>query len=121
VLQTRLTFFARRYEELEMQVTLTIEDIMRIFRLAKVSVYRRLREMREGRDGGLPPPIPSGPKQRLRWNPETVMEFLESTDSTPQKPTLPIESETQRAARNRAALRELEKFGIKIPRNEQKQ
>jgi hypothetical protein len=32
---------------------------------------------------------------------------------------LPIESPTQRAKRNRAALRELEQFGIKIPQTGQ--
>jgi len=95
--------------------TLDIEDIMRIFRIARVSVYRRLREARAGRDSGLPLPIQTGTKRGLRWSAETVRKFLENTDRTPSMPPpSPIESATQRAARNRAALRELEKFGIKI-------
>lgn len=97
--------------------TLEIEDIMQIFNFrTKTSVYRRLRGAREGR-GGLPLPIPSGPKQRLRWNKATVKQFLESAVSEPPAPQ-PIESAAKRAARNRAALKELEKFGIKTQKME---
>jgi len=92
--------------------TLTIDDIMQIFRLSRPGVYQRLRDAREGR-GGLPLPIPTGAKRRLRWNAETVRNFLQSTEM-PQTSSPPIESETKRAARNRAAMKELEKFGIKV-------
>jgi len=101
--------------------TYTIEDIMRIFRLSRVSIYRRLREAREGR-GGLPLPIPTGTKRSLRWNADTVRQFLQNADSTPPMPPPPtIESAAKRSARNQAALRELEKFGIKIPKKGQEQ
>ena len=100
-------------QELE---TLTVKDMMQIFQLSQVSVYRRLREAKAGR-GGLPLPIPTGAKRSLRWNLGTVQEFLENTNGTRPMSSLPIESAAQRAARNRVALRNLEKFGIKIPPN----
>lgn len=98
--------------------TFDTEDMMRIFRLSRPGFYRRLRDAREGR-GGLPLPIPAGPKQRLRWNVETVRKFLDNTDNMPSMPlSLPTESAAKRAARNRAAMKELEKFGIKIKEKE---
>lgn len=99
----------------ELEALLTIEDVMRIFGLSRPSIYRRLREAREGR-GGLPLPIPTGTKRRLLWHVGTVREFIENPQSKPPQP--PIESEAKRAARSRAALRELEKFGIKIKKKE---
>ena len=100
----------------DLETLLTIDDIMRIFRLSKIGVYRRLRDARDGR-GGLPLPIPSGPKQRLRWNVETVRKFLENAVSTPSPPS--IESATKRASRNKVAMNALEKFGIIIPKKVQ--
>jgi len=99
--------------------TLTIDDIMRIFRLSRNSIYLRLRDAREGR-GGLPLPIPTGAKRRLRWNAETVRNFLQSAE-TPQPSSPPVESETKRATRHRVAMKKLEKFGIKIPQKEQEE
>ena len=96
--------------------TLTIDDMARIFRLSRVSIYRRLHEARAGR-GGLPLPIPSGPKQGLRWDAETVRQFLQNADST--SPPSPIESAAKRTKRHRAAMNALEKFGIRIPQKEQ--
>ena len=99
--------------------TLTVEDLMRIFQLSRVSIYRRLREARAGR-GGLPLPIPSGTKQRLRWNGETVREFLQSADTMPQKPPMQkIESAKSREKRHANAMKKLEKFGIRVPKKEQ--
>ena len=97
--------------------TCGVEDIMRIFCLSRVSVYRRLREARAGR-GGLPLPIPTGTKRSLRWTVESVREFLQNANDAPPTPTTPkIESAAQRATRNRAAMKQLERFGIKAPKN----
>ena len=93
--------------------TLTIDDIMKIFHLSRNSVYRRLREARAGR-GGLPLPIPTGTKRSLRWNAEDVRNFLQSANDAPKTlPTLKIESATQRQRRHNAAMKQLERFGIK--------
>ena len=50
--------------------TLTIDDITRIFRRSRITVYRNAEAVKEGRPSCLPPPLPSGPKQSLRWNAE---------------------------------------------------
>ena len=99
--------------------TLTIEDMMRIFRLSRPSMYRRVREARAGR-GGVFLPIETGGKNNLRWSAGAVKAFLQNTDNTlPKSATLEIESAAKRATRNRAALKKLEKFGIKVTKNEQ--
>ena len=92
--------------------TLTIEDMTRIFKLSRVSIYRRLREARSGR-GGLPLPIPSGPKQMLRWNAETVRQFLHKANEPQVTPTQKFESEKSRQKRHAEAMKNLESFGIK--------
>ena len=102
-------------QELE---TLAIEDMMRIFRLSRISIYRRLREARAGR-GGLPLPIPTGRKQRLRWNAETVRQFLQNANEPQATPTLEIESAKSRQKRHAEAMKQLERFGIKAPQKEQ--
>jgi len=99
--------------------TLTVEDLMQILKLSRVSVYRRLKEARAGR-GGLPLPIPSGTKQRLRWNAETVRQFLENANDTPQTPpALKIESAKSRQKRHAEAMKQLERFGIKATQKAQ--
>ena len=99
--------------------TLTVEDLMRIFQLSRVSIYRRLREARAGR-GGLPLPIPTGVKRSLLWRAEDVRKFMQSADDEPQTPpTLKIESAKSRQQRHADAMKKLERFGIKVPRKEQ--
>ena len=98
--------------------TLTIEDMMRIFKLSRVSIYRRLREARAER-GGLPLPIPSGPKQRLRWDTKTVRQFLQNANEPQVTPTQKFESEKSRQKRHAKAMKSLERFGIKAPQKVQ--
>jgi hypothetical protein len=104
-------------EELE---TLGVGDMERIFKLKRVSVYRRTSEARAGR-GGFPLPIAmGGAKRNLRWNVADVRKFLQSTDDTPQTPpTLEIESAKSRQKRHVAAMKKLERFGIKVPQKAQ--
>jgi predicted DNA-binding transcriptional regulator AlpA len=98
--------------------TLTVEDIRQIFKLSRVSIYRRLREARAGR-GGLPLPIPTGPKQRLLWNAEDVRKFLHNNETPQTPPTLEIESAKSRQKRHAEAMKKLERFGIKAPQKGQ--
>jgi predicted DNA-binding transcriptional regulator AlpA len=100
----------------DLEPLLEIRDIMRIFGYPRSTVYRRLREARAGR-GGLPLPIPTGAKRSLRWNAEDVRKFLENTDKAP--PTQEIETATQRQRRHNAAMKTLERFGIKVPQKAQ--
>ena len=100
--------------------TYGVEDLMRIFNLSRVSIYRRLREAREGR-GGLPLPIPTGAKRSLRWTAESVKAFLQrANEPLPTPPVPKIESENARQKRHAEAMKKLERFGIKAPTKEQK-
>ena len=94
--------------------TFNTKDIMRLFHLSRVSVYRRLREARAGR-GGFPLPIPMGAKRGLLWSAEEVRKFLHNANDTPQTPpVLTIESAKARHKRHATAMKTLERFGIKI-------
>ena len=110
--------FLRTKKEREMTEkepeTYGMEDMMRIFGKSRQTVYRLVREARAGR-GGVFLPIELGGKNNLRWSADAVRAFLQNANSTPQKnATLEIESAAKLAARNRAAMKQLEKFGIKI-------
>ena len=97
--------------------TYGVEDLMRLFNLTRQSIYRRLREAREGR-GGLPLPIPTGAKRSLRWTVESVKAFLQSANEKPQITPMPkIESGNARGKRHAEAMKQLERFGIKAPKN----
>jgi predicted DNA-binding transcriptional regulator AlpA len=98
--------------------TLTTEDMMQIFHLARISIYRRIREAREGR-GQFPIPIQTGTKRRLRWNMETVRNFMQNADSPSQtSSTLKMESAKSRQTRHAEAMKKLECFGIKTAKHE---
>ena len=97
--------------------TYGVEDLMRMFGLSRPSIYRRLREAREGR-GGLPLPILTGAKRSLRWTAESVKAFLQNaSEPPPTAPTPKIESENARRKRHAEAMKQLERFGIKAPKN----
>ena len=98
--------------------TFGVKNMMQIFGLSRVSIYRRSREAREGR-GGFPLPIQTGAKRGLRWNVDTVREFIENMNSVPTMPLPHFESATKQAARHRVAMKELEKLGVKIPQKGQ--
>ena len=99
--------------------TYDVEDMMRIFRLSRQSVYRRVREARAGR-GGIFLPITAETKQSLRWSAEAVKALLQNTDNTTQTTlTLKIESANSRQKRHTEAMKKLERFGIKIQKKEQ--
>jgi predicted DNA-binding transcriptional regulator AlpA len=99
--------------------TFGVKDLMRIFNLSRESIYRRLREARDGR-GGLPLPIPTGTKRSLRWDAATIRRFVQNADSTPQTPlTLPFESAKSRQKRHAKAMKQLERFGIQATNQEQ--
>ena len=98
-------------QELE---TLTIKDICRLFHVAEVSVYRWVKEAREGRSE-FPLPINGmfQGKRKLLWNRNVIAAFQNA--NTPA-PAPKIESATQRTKRNNAALDRLRNKGVKVAR-----
>ena len=94
---------------------LTIADIMRIFCVSQITVYRWLDLARQGKH---PLPLPIGEcignrrqKQRLRWNREAILAYLNA--SNPQaSPT--TESATQRQRRHTLAVNRLKAKGVRV-------
>ena len=106
---------------------LTTEDMMRIFQLSQVTLYRRLRDAKAGR-GDFPLPIQTGGVKRChRWNAEEVRKFLENANEPPQTPpALNFESEKSKRKRDAKmqkrhadAMKKLEKLGVRVPKKEQ--
>jgi predicted DNA-binding transcriptional regulator AlpA len=64
----------------EIESLLETSDIMRIFGLSRVSIYRKVAEARSGQ-GRFPLPV-SGMKERLRWNAANVEAFCQSRNES---------------------------------------
>ena len=93
---------------------LTIADIMRIFCVSQITVYRWLDLARQGKH---PLPLPIGEcignhkqKRRLRWNREAILAYLNA--SSPQVPE--TESASQRSKRHTLAMNRLKAKGVRI-------
>jgi len=74
----------------EIEPLLGIREIMKIFRLSQVSVYRKVAAARSGK-GEFPLPI-WGSKQGLRWNAADVEVFCQSRTA----PQVPVKTGKQR-------------------------
>ena len=94
---------------MQIDETLTIQDIMRIFHVSQVSVYRWVSLARQGK-GNFPLPIGEH-RQKLLWSRESIIAY-QKTNETQSPPT--IESATQRQKRHTAAMNRLRSKGIKI-------
>jgi len=93
--------------------TLGEEEIRRIFKISRSCLYRRLREAKEGKDAGIPLPIPMGStRRRLRWDAETVRKFCQ-VQNAPRPPTATVASSEQ-AKQLDDAIKELEGLGVKL-------
>ena len=98
---------------IELTPTLGEEEIRQIFKISRSCLYRRLKEIKEGKDGGIPPPIPMGAtRRRLRWDAEAVRKFCQAQNA-PRPPTTIVESSEQTKQLD-YALQELEGFGVKL-------
>ena len=64
----------------EIETLLGIEDVMRIFGLSRVSVYRRVGEARQGKSR-FPLPV-STAKQKLKWSAADIEAFCQSGNAT---------------------------------------
>ena len=91
-----------------MEPLLTIADIMKIFGVSRVSVYRWIAESRAGR-GRFPLPI-GGHKQKLRWNRDAILAYQNANNPQPEK----IESAAQRQKRHATAMNQLHSKGVNV-------
>jgi len=62
----------------EIEALLGIDDIMRIFGLSRVSIYRKVGEARAGKCE-FPLPI-WGSKQKLRWNAADIEQYIQASN-----------------------------------------
>jgi|TergutMp193P3_1026864.scaffolds.fasta_scaffold299992_1 predicted DNA-binding transcriptional regulator AlpA len=96
----------------EIEPLLGVEDVMRIFGLSRVSIYRKVAAARAG-ESRFPAPIGDA-KQRLRWLGTDIEEYIK-TRSTVQ-PSAHIISPAKQAKKQRERLEvtraTLEKHGI---------
>ena len=93
--------------------TLNTKDMTQTFKMSQATLYRQLKEAREGR-GNFPLPIQTGPKRSLRWSAESVRNFLQNGNDMPQtSPTLTISSAKSRQMRHAEAMAKLERKGVK--------
>ena len=58
----------------DIDATLTVKDIMRIFHVCKITVYRWVSESRAGR-GSFPAPL-TDTKRKLLWSRTAIEEYL---------------------------------------------
>jgi transposase-like protein len=94
---------------MQVKDTLTIHDVMRIFHVSQVTVYRWVSLTRQG-NGNFPLPI-GGRKQKLLWNPDAIIAF-QNANGTQSVPS--IESAAQRQKRHSAAMARLRSKGVKV-------
>ena len=88
---------------------LTVADIMEMFGVSQVTVYRWIALARQGKHRF---PLPIGDyKQKIRWSREAITAYQNA--NTPQ-PAVRIESASQRSKRHNAAMKSLEKRGVPV-------
>ena len=92
---------------------------MQILKKSRSTLYRELKEAREGRGSSFPLPIQTGPKKGLRWSAESVRKFLQNdNDTPPTSPTLKIESGKSRRMRYIESIKKLEQKGVRVNRKQ---
>jgi len=91
---------------MQVEETLTIKDIQKIFHVSPVTIYRWVNRARAGQSR-FPLPI-GGHKQKLCWSKESIVAF-QNANSVP----LPaIESASQRQKRHSDAMKRLQAKGV---------
>ena len=99
---------------MNMERLLTITDIMKIFGVSQVTVYRWIALARQGQHRF---PLPIGDyKQKLRWSREVIAAYQNASNPSVPK----IESASERSKRNKAALASLRARGVNVtPKGEE--
>ena len=100
---------------------LLIDDVSRITRDAKITIYRDVAEVRSGKSNKIPLPI-SQPGEKLKWLAADFEQFLQSRspppDAQPQRPVAPPAKPSKKQAaksftdRQEAARQALKRHGI---------
>ena len=90
---------------------LTVEDLMVLFVVSRVTVYRWNRLAKEGGRSRIPCAIDGDEKQGLRWRRDAVLAHLSA--SSP-KLTPKVESAATRTKRHNTAVKSLKAKGVKI-------
>ena len=98
------------------ELTLTLTDLCQIFHIKPVSVYRWVKEAREGRSQ-FPLPINGtfGGKRKLLWDASAIRAF--QSGNNPPAPK--IETASARTKRNNAALDRLRSKGVNVAPKEE--
>jgi len=103
----------------KIETLLGVDDLMRIFGLSRISIYRKVSEARAG-NGQFPLPV-WGSRKKLRWNAAEVEAFCQSRTA----PQVPVKTGKQRRreakvlrARNMSAQQTLaDRHGIFVNSN----
>jgi transposase-like protein len=107
--QFTVTDIERRHA-IEIDDTLTIHDICRIFHVSQGTVYRWIALAKQGRHS-LPIPIgDSNRKKKLCWSRESIAAYQNANNPPPVK----VESASERSRRHSVACEALAKHGVKI-------
>jgi len=89
-------------------------EVRRILSVSEATLYRWLREARQG-VGTLPFPVNTGGrKRRLLWTRASILAFLEDRDRRPPQSSLGFMSEAERAKRLGDAMKDLKDMGVKV-------
>jgi len=93
---------------MKIEPLLTVSDVMKIFGVSQVSVYRWVALARQGKHRF---PLPIGDyKQKLRWNRDAIVAYQNANNPQPAK----MESASQRQKRHVAAMDRLRSKGVNI-------
>jgi predicted DNA-binding transcriptional regulator AlpA len=95
------------------KILLGVEDMMLIYDWSRVTVYRKVRDVRAGISQSIPPPI-SGYKEKLKWSAASVEEHLKAR-ATPLPPVdvgSPTKHAKEKQQQRQATAATLARHGI---------
>ena len=89
-------------------------EVRKILCVSEATLYRWLREARQG-IGTLPLPVNTGgQKRRLLWTRSSILAFLDNRDRGQPQPPLGFISEAERSKRLGDVMKELKEMGVKV-------
>ena len=89
-------------------------EVRRILSVSEATLYRWLRESRQG-GGTLPLPVNTGGrKRRLLWTRDSIIEFLSRCDRGTSQPPLGFTAEAERTKRLGDVVKNLKEMGVKV-------
>jgi len=101
----------RDIDAIDIPLVLKAEDVVKICRISTATLYRWLKESRDGIDNNFPLPIDTGgTKRRLLWSRDAIENFLNGGEQR----NIKIETATQRKQRANAARADLQRRGVRV-------